>query len=552
MNNYSFFIVSHLLTTVTYLVGLISVSSQNDCKSRINHHRTKYGVDLITEREDLHSCANRQSQYDKQMGAHKSYKRCGSLGSQGSGGGSSCASVIDMFFNERWHCTDTPVFALPIAQSDESTLANCRRACMDDMACLSFDYDADAPDNSCRFYGEASSTHATVIDGTFWLGAPEYTNTDAGTIVDGWQSFSLIEIDGSNTVPDDGEITGFKWFGANSNGVTFFIYRFISDTTYEVVGKLEVSSTTVGVENSITASPPLIVVKGDVIGWTFEGAPAFGFKKNTSEGQIRYRNKENSGGPNSVGDQWTFDGGAVGRRYHFAASYVPNKSFTPSVQRKYCAAALCQGHCGPVMHGGTKTFAYGEWNNFYTLNWRPGARLPSGGNECPSGIEAVRCWTDNSGILWAYGVGGEDCHSTCSLAGASPADYMCDEETPITGGFVEVSSIMSNFENAFNANDPDEFTCTAGRCWEGETWRQIMIHEYNSNCYVPTTEKYTCDSRFGNANCFGERFNQVCPCKRGCSWAAGPSCVSEKLLVILFFLNDEFHSNIISLTFSTK
>ncbi len=64
--------------------GQDSSSASTDCQSRINHHRAKYGISpLITERSELHSCVNRQSEYDKQMGAHKSYKRCGSLGSQG-------------------------------------------------------------------------------------------------------------------------------------------------------------------------------------------------------------------------------------------------------------------------------------------------------------------------------------------------------------------------------------------------------------------------------------------------------------------------------------
>ena len=104
---------------------------------------------------------------------------------------------------------------------------------------------------------------------------------------------------------------------------------------------------------------------------------------------------------------------------------------------------------------------------------------------------------------------------------------MCDEGAPITGGFEEVSRIMANFENEFNTNDVGAFTCTTGGCWNGDSNKQIMIHEYNSNCYVPTNnQKYICDARFGNANCYGQRFNQVCPCKAGCSWAAGPSCVS--------------------------
>ena len=517
-------------------ISAASESVDSDCQIRINHHRAKYGVDPITERTELHSCANRQSEYDKQMGAHKSYKRCGGLGSQGSGGGSTCGSVIDQFFNERWRCTDVALYdsTTPIATSSETSSNKCRSACMEDLSCLSFDFDADAADK-CRFYGEASATHfQQSVDGTLFLGAPGYTKSQPGT-VDGWKGFSVIDVDGSNAVPESGRISSIQWYGSNTNGVTFYMYRLVSDQTYAVVGKAEALSTNVGVENSMAVS--ITVQKGDVMGWTWNGAAAFGFNP-TNAGHILYTNAENSGGPSDVGDEWEFHA-AQGRRYHVAASFVPADGSSPSASppRSYCAAALCQGHCGPVMGGSTSTFAWGEWNNHYTLNWRPGATMPKGGNECPSGIEAVKCWTDSeTGVLWAYGVGGEDCHSTCSLAGATPAEYMCDVDTPITGGFDEVSSIMANFENPYNANDlaSGEFTCTTGSCWGGETWRQVSIHEYNSDCYVPTdATKYTCDARFGNANCFGQRFNQLCPCQRGCSTsAAGPSCVSFGIYTI--------------------
>jgi hypothetical protein len=478
------------------------------------------------------------------MGSHKSYKRCGAIGSQGSGGGSSCSSVIDMFFNERWHCTQSAVvFGTPISETTLlSNAQKCRKACFDDLTCLSYDFDDDT--DTCRFFDEASITHVQIIDGTstgtgtlgLWLGSPGKTGTEP-SIVDAWESFSMIETDGSNKVPTDGQITSFKWFGSNPSPVRFFMYRPSVDdyrydwTIFEVIGQARAATTTVGVENIVTVNPAIQVQKGDVIGWTWEGSPAFGFDQ-SSAGQTLYKNEEHSGGPTDVGDEWEFDGGPEGRDYHVAASFLPDEPYeTSGTARNYCAAALCQGHCGPVMHGGTTKFSWGEFENHYTLNWRPSARLPSGGNECPSGIEAVKCWTDQeTGILWAYGVGGEDCHSTCSLAGAAPSDLMCDVNSPITGGFEQVSQIMTNFDNPYNDNDVEEFSCTTGTCWGGETWRQIAIHEYSSDCYVPTSEQYTCDAKFGNANCLGQRFNQVCPCISGCSWAAGPSCVSALTL----------------------
>lgn len=393
---------------------------------------------------------------------------------------------------------------------------------MEDSKCLSFDFDVESVDNPCRFYDEGSHTHVHEMDGTFWLGAAGLTDA-APSIVDDWESFAIVDIDGVNSVPSDGKINSFKWYGSNPNGVSFYVYRFVSDNIYEVIGTMVSTSTIVGEENFIEVDPPIDVKKGDILGWTWDGAPAFGFDDSTI-GQIRYKNG-NTGGPTNPGETWEFDQGPVGRRYHMSTSFIPNDAFVPSEPRNYCAAAICQGHCGPVMDAGTTAFAWGVWEGFYTLNWRPSAIMPVG-NDCPSGISAVQCWTDPlTSIIWAYGVGGEDCHSTCSLAGVTSADYKCDVNTPITGGFDEVSEIMSHFTNPYNTNDADEFTCDPGGCWNGESSNQIRIHEYNSDCYVPTNDQeYSCTARFGNSNCYGQRFNQVCPCAVGCSWAAGPDC----------------------------
>ncbi len=396
---------------------------------------------------------------------------------------------------------------------------------MQDSSCLSFDIDSDAEEgDKCRYYNEASLTTVKQIDGTFWLGEPDLT-TQAPSTVDGWESYSTLEVDGSRAIPMDGKITSFKWFGSNASAVTFYIYRHVTGNTYEMVAKAEAASTIVNQENTLNAN--IAVQTGDMIGWTWTGKAAFGFDY-TNQGQTRYRAKENTGGPVNIGDQWLFDGGSDYRTYHYAASFTPNDSFTPAPTRNYCAAAKCQGHCGPVMDGGTGTFAWGVYEGFYTLNWRPGPTLPKGKNECPSGIDVVKCWNDEErGILWAYGVGGEDCHSTCSLAGAKPSDLMCDETVAITNGLTEVSEIMENFDNPYNSNDSEEFTCTKGSCWNGVSNKQILIHEYNSDCYVPDkTDRYVCDARVGHGTCVGQRFNQICPCVAGCSHAAGPSCVS--------------------------
>jgi len=497
---------------------------KTDCLSRINHHRSKVGLVPMTERTDLHSCVNRQSEYDSKPGVrpHASALKCGGQGSTGQGNGNNCAAVIDMFYNERWSCVTSSLFNVPFKKLNLPNIRECRQACLDNVMCLSYDHDGEEED-SCRFYDELSEAKGQLIDGTRWIGGIELSD-ETPAKVDGWNNV-ILDVDGANHMPTDGVITGFKWYGSNTNGVHLQVYRTVSLNIYELVGQFFAPSTIIGEENSLPVAPPMSVNKGDMIGFLWSGGkPAFGFSE--GGGNVAFKYDKNSGGPTNVGEQVTLDT-LISRRYHFSASFVPNNpdDISLGAPRNYCAAKVCGGHCGPVMGSTTTVMAWGVYNSKYTLNWRPHGTMPMGGSTCPSGIEAVKCSTDPaSGTLWAYGVGGEDCHSTCSLAGATPSDLKCDVASPITGGFDQVSNIMSNFENPYNQNDADEFTCTTGRC--GNTSNtHIKIHEYNSNCYAPAnTETYSCDSWRGNSNCLGQRFNQLCPCKAGCTITGDPEC----------------------------
>lgn len=91
------------------------------CLDRINYWRLRAcdegwvecppaGLPPMTECTCCHECANSQAEYDTANGAHASFKRCGDM-SQGEGGGSTCANVIDSFVSERtpdadgvWRC----------------------------------------------------------------------------------------------------------------------------------------------------------------------------------------------------------------------------------------------------------------------------------------------------------------------------------------------------------------------------------------------------------------------------------------------------------------
>eukprot|EP01084_Bolivina_argentea_P003100 5791_1 len=81
------------------------------CIDRINYWRKRAceeqwiecppaGLPPMTECTCCHNCANSQAEYDKNNGAHKSFKRCGDM-VQGEGGGATCANVIDAFVSER-------------------------------------------------------------------------------------------------------------------------------------------------------------------------------------------------------------------------------------------------------------------------------------------------------------------------------------------------------------------------------------------------------------------------------------------------------------------
>jgi len=58
------------------------------------------GLPPYVECTSCHECANTQSEYDAIFGSHASFTRCGEM-SQGSGGGRTCADVIDAFVSER-------------------------------------------------------------------------------------------------------------------------------------------------------------------------------------------------------------------------------------------------------------------------------------------------------------------------------------------------------------------------------------------------------------------------------------------------------------------
>lgn len=103
----------------------------------------------------MHPCANNQSVYDKEHGAHNSFGRCvQGGGSQGTGGGSRCQDALDGFHNERLSCRDRKNaftgLGSPVATHSDTNKNQCTQKCNDNTQCKSFV----VKDNVCNLYAQ--------------------------------------------------------------------------------------------------------------------------------------------------------------------------------------------------------------------------------------------------------------------------------------------------------------------------------------------------------------------------------------------------------------
>ena len=127
---------------------------------------------------------------------------------------------------------------------------------------------------------------------------------------------------------------------------------------------------------------------------------------------------------------------------------------------------------------------------------------------CNSGYE---CWEDsNSNLVWVVGGGtSENCQTVCANSLNNQGDeYRCKPDQPI----------IANTEdfNQSPISDGLDFECVNGWCWGSSTGNGMMYIQSGTNsqrqCYYPSSDVFSCDTNIGNANCFGTRFNQLCPC----------------------------------------
>jgi len=131
--------------------------------------------------------------------------------------------------------------------------------------------------------------------------------------------------------------------------------------------------------------------------------------------------------------------------------------------------------------------------------------------QSPTCTDGYTCFEEEStNILWVMGNSiSSSCSDTCEKALSGPSEYLCKENHPT---FTD--------DAAFNhIADGLGFNCKTGRCWGGSSGDGGMMwisntNDDNRNCYYPTSDFYSCSNTVGNGNCFGERYNLVCPCQK--------------------------------------
>jgi len=495
-------------------------SSPSLCEEHINFIRAKWALPPMTENTALHGCASREAEFNSRLGAHKKMALCGAA-SEGEGrSGGDCTYVLDRFYNERWDCETGGAPPLtPHFREQSLDAAACQTACNNDAECLSYAYLSQDGQLSCRFYAEGSPPATPLYDaqGLAWVGPQSQIDDSSADSVDQfdvWTSYTTINTWGEDAFPADGWVHGFKWLGGASNdaGVSFHVFRRQGEGgTFDVVGTVTAAATTLNASNSIDAH--IQVQAGDVFGWSYSGAAAFGFQPKGRR-EILYGNE---GEPTSTEAGASFTPvGSAGRHYSVAAAFSPNEqpqAQTPTehtFEHTYCRAGICNGHCGPLLREGSPSFAWGvdESTGWYTFGWRPNVEIPTYGGECPSGIEVVRCYNESAtGTTWVYGNGGRaTCHDTCSLAGYNYNSLKCNDEKPIEN-WSRLSDIMSGFG----------FPCHVGMCGSGYSWKesQVRIDEETQACYISRNNaSYTCSARIrGNNACIHQA--NLCPCMEG-------------------------------------
>ncbi len=157
-----------------------------------------------------------------------------------------------------------------------------------------------------------------------------------------------------------------------------------------------------------------------------------------------------------------------------------------------------------------------------------GCNKGADGSEC---AEGYTCYDEpGSDVVWVMkddgNVNGPTCKAVCEAALSQSCDYhACKVNHPVE------HTTMESFAPIAEGLG---FTCREGGCWESEAPSEGLYlvsfetaDDGTKSCYFPTESELRCDTHSGNANCFGERYAQVCPCTvkpldEACLWDCPP------------------------------
>jgi len=116
---------------------------------------------------------------------------------------------------------------------------------------------------------------------------------------------------------------------------------------------------------------------------------------------------------------------------------------------------------------------------------------------------------ENTDVVWVMASGsGSPCSSVCENGLYSTAGYKCKGDQPSHKTIEEFEHVSQGLG----------INCNSGGCWSGSAGDMAWVSRdlnTNRNCYLPkTSEVYSCSKSSSNANCFGERYDMVCPCEQ--------------------------------------
>merc|ERR1712083_910084 len=180
------------------------------------------------------------------------------------------------------------------------------------------------------------------------------------------------EVNSGYKIPFDGSISLWEYVGGSTSGVYLQVYRFVSGTSYQLMGQNFVKKSVNKKVNKVNvkAKNRIKVKKGDFIGWTFVGKAAFGF---SAKGETRW-SSGNKVAYKKIGGTFKFPGKGK-RLYQCRATVSPGKATKPA------PTASPKPQVGTVVVPSVLTSSF---DKKFTLDGWQGFSLVNSGYKIPS------------------------------------------------------------------------------------------------------------------------------------------------------------------------